>query len=52
MQTTMRVSADTAENARQMAVNMAHAQGWTTIQAVFVRQVGAREYEVQMTVSR
>ncbi len=52
MQTTFTVSADVAENARQMAIGMAKSQGWTTIQAVFVRQVGPREYEVQMTVSR
>lgn len=52
MQTTMRVSADIAENARQMAIGMAKSQGWTTIQAVFVTQVGPREYEVTMTVSR
>jgi hypothetical protein len=52
MQTTMRVSADTGDNARKMAINMARAQGWVTIQAVFVQQVGPREYDVTMTVSR
>ncbi|MCB0915461.1 MAG: hypothetical protein H6525_01200 [Actinobacteria bacterium] len=52
MITTITVSADIAENARQMAIGMAQAQGWTSIQASFVRQVGPREYEVQLTVSR
>lgn len=52
MNTTIRVSADVSDNARTMAVNMAKAQGWTSVQALFVRQVGPREYDVELTVSR
>jgi hypothetical protein len=52
MNTTIRVSADIADNARRMAVNMAEAQGWTSVQALFVRQVGPREYDVELMVSR
>lgn len=52
MNTTIRVSADIADNARTMAINMAKAQGWASVQALFVRQVGPREYDVELTVSR
>ncbi|MDQ1245974.1 MAG: hypothetical protein QG597_341 [Actinomycetota bacterium] len=52
MNTTIRVSADISENARQMAVSMAKAQGWTSVQALFVTQVGPREYDVQLLVSK
>lgn len=52
MNTTIRVSADISENARTMAINMAKAQGWSSVQALFVRQVGPREYEVELMVSR
>lgn len=52
MNTTIRVSADIAENARQAAVNQAYAQGYTRVQVFQVRQVGAREYDVELMVSR
>lgn len=52
MQTVITVSADISENARQAAVNQAYAQGFTSVQVFQTRQVGPREYEVTLMVSK
>jgi hypothetical protein len=52
MITTVEVSADSVERARQMAVAQARAQGYQRIEAVFTTPQGQRRYRVQMTVSR
>lgn len=52
MNTVITVSADVGSNAREMAVQMAKAQGWTSVQALFVRQIGPRQYEVELMVSK
>lgn len=52
MNTTIRISADIADNARKAAVAQARAQGYTSVQVFQVRQVGPREYDVELMVSR
>ncbi len=52
MNTTIRVTADIADNARKAAVDQAYAQGYTKVQVFQVRQLGPREYEVELMVSR
>lgn len=52
MQTVIRVSADVGVNAREMAKNQAFAQGFRQVQVLQVRQVGPREYDVELLVSK
>lgn len=47
----IRVSADVGENARKAAVNQARAQGYRNVTVFQVRQVGPREYEVELNVT-
>lgn len=51
MQTIIRVSADIGENARKAAVNQARAQGYRNVTVFQVRQIGPREYEVELNVT-
>lgn len=50
--TTIEISADSVDHARQAAIDQARAQGYTRIEAVFTTPIGDRLYRVQMTVSR
>lgn len=52
MITTIEISADSFDHARQAAIDQARAQGYTRIEAVFTTPIGDRRYRVQMTVSR
>ena len=52
MITTIEISADSADHARQAAIDQARAQGYTRIEAVFTTPIGDRLFRVQMTVSR
>ena len=52
MITTIEISADSVDHARQAAIDQARAQGYTRIEAVFTTPIGDRLYRVQMTVSR
>ena len=51
MKTIIRVSADLGENARKAAINQLSAQGYRSVTVFQVRQVGPREYEVELNVS-
>lgn len=52
MITTIEITADSAEHARQAAIAQARAQGYSRVEAVFTTALGDRRYRVQMTVSR
>ncbi|MBK6764698.1 MAG: hypothetical protein IPG68_16165 [Micrococcales bacterium] len=52
MITTIEISADSVDHARQAAIEQARAQGYTRIEAVFTTPIGDRLFRVQMTVSR
>lgn len=52
MLTTIRISADVGINARNAAVNQAKAQGFSMINVINTQQVGPREYDVTMLVTK
>lgn len=52
MLTTIRISADVGNNARNAAINQAKAQGYRMVNVINTQQVGPREYDVTMLVSK
>lgn len=52
MLTTIRISADVGNNARNAAINQAKAQGFSQINVINTQQVGPRDYEVTLLVSK
>lgn len=52
MNTVIRVVADVGFNAGEMAKNQAYAQGFKHVQVFQVRQVGPREYDVELICSK
>ncbi|MEZ5185505.1 MAG: hypothetical protein R2720_07145 [Candidatus Nanopelagicales bacterium] len=52
MITSIEVEADSVESAKQAAVEQAHAQGYSRVEAVFTMALGGRRYRVRMNVTR
>lgn len=52
MNTIIRVVADVGVHAGEMAKNQALAQGFKRVQVFQVRQVGPREYDVELICSK
>jgi hypothetical protein len=52
MNTVIRVVADVGVHAGEMAKNQAYAQGFKRVQVFQVRQVGPREFDVELLCSK